>query len=360
MNVYLYLFALFLLLCALDFFEKNALKIYGLCISYFILLFFVGFRDETGTDWTHYWDHYNKILMSIENDYKFDWGYEYGSILIAHLGVNYNIFLFLYTSIYLYLFYYSFSKLIRPNLAVLIFYSVYLIAYMGTSRQFMAMALIFYSLSVLSDGKFKNHYIYIFIATLFHKTAAVVILSKFIVKKLADKSNFYILFSIFKYMLLAAVFTFILVEVVVEYLVAFPLLLEKAQAYIISEDNIPIFYQENDIDRLKLYGLRIFFLIMFFLLINLSKPSAILKNSFNLYLIGSIIFIVFYGAVPAAAIRLSVYFQILEIVLVSSLRFKIKFLNIFFILYIIYSGLKLQTILNGPDSIYLIPYKNYF
>lgn len=136
----------------------------------FFILSFI--RWETGTDWTSYYKIYSWISVPWES---FDNGMESGFNFVNHLGKmlfdSYTGVLFLF-SVILYLSTIRFvSKLSYFPIATMLWYYCIAFAGMFYVRQNIALALLLVSLVFVDRKKFFPFLFFVFLASLFHRTA---------------------------------------------------------------------------------------------------------------------------------------------------------------------------------------------
>jgi hypothetical protein len=157
--------------------DNNKKKSYGL--NFIVIAIFsviIGCRYEIGGDWMRYADHFNEvsqlnflgaILYGDPAYYGLNW-------IVARLGgdihaVNYICGLILLTGTL------AFSqKQPMPWLAIFVSVPYMLIAVgMGYSRQSAALGLALFGFTALGEGSIRKYFLYIFVAALFHKSAAL-------------------------------------------------------------------------------------------------------------------------------------------------------------------------------------------
>jgi hypothetical protein len=161
---------------------KNSIKSKNINITWFhftflILILFIGFRYEVGGDWFNY-------LLVIENakGYTFYDSLKTGDpayYLINWLGANWFGDIYLVNILCAVIFSWGlivFSKTQpRPWLALLSSTPYLLIAAMGYSRQGAAIGLVMLAYASMHNGRIFYYIFWIFCASLFHKTAIILI-----------------------------------------------------------------------------------------------------------------------------------------------------------------------------------------
>lgn len=144
----------------------------------FFFVILIGFREQVGGDWGNYLGHYRAVIgrpLAEVISYK-EPGHQFLNWLMAHwdLGVyGTNV-------IYGFIFMVGLIKLSRnlpyPWIAAAVAtpYLVVVVA-MGYSRQAVAIGFFMLAISYLEKGKFKTYIFLVLMATLFHKTAVLLI-----------------------------------------------------------------------------------------------------------------------------------------------------------------------------------------
>ncbi len=116
-------------------------RLANLSVPFLLLLLLTGTRVSTGNDWLPYHDYFANLSEIGDKSEDFEIGYRLFAYLAKLSGLNYETFIFLSSSIYLSLFFLVFRKQRGANTLVLLFFCTYLLGWMGTARQVMAIAL---------------------------------------------------------------------------------------------------------------------------------------------------------------------------------------------------------------------------
>ncbi len=146
-------------------------------ITFLYFVFFIGFRHQVGGDWFSYISHFEGIgyydtltEVLIESDpgyYGLNW-------IVYTLGLE----IYTVNFICAFLFMYGFSYFIKNEnnkwllLVVALPYTIYVVA-MGYTRQAVALGFIFVAIVHLREKRLFKFILYVLFATLFHKTAIV-------------------------------------------------------------------------------------------------------------------------------------------------------------------------------------------
>lgn len=144
----------------------------------FLLIIFIGFRHEVGGDWGSYlrqffmvgYDSFNHVIFSSDPGYSLlnwwvsKWGFGIYTVnLICAIIFTTGLITFARRQPY-------------PWLALAVsFPYLVLVLGMGYTRQGVALGFIFFALNALEYHQFKRYLVFIALATIFHKTALIMI-----------------------------------------------------------------------------------------------------------------------------------------------------------------------------------------
>lgn len=357
-----YVVALFVLFFCFvfDLSSKKYIQRIGLFFSYFVLVFFIGLRDETGTDWVFYADHYAQLLKGgVGYNYEFDVGYESLAKLFATVGFSYNIFVFVFTITYAAIFYVAFSYSKNPNLAAFLFFTMHLIGLMGTSRQLMALSFVVLAGQWLLVNERLKALIFILIASLFHKSALVMLVMFWVTNpsmSLTKKKMMGVILGV----LVANFASEYLFDILLKFFSFSDLITSKLIDYLANDEKMPLFYVEDRSVVYLMFLKRLLILGSIFVLFLQDQENIKIQFSLKLYFIGFVLFFSLYELLPAVAVRMSIYFSIFEIFAYSNVNKKSKAAFLLSVLYLSLSVYTYIILLSGPDSDLLIPYKGIF
>ena len=309
-------------------FSKKALKI----ISASILISLLGLRYYVGTDYRNYIYIYNSI-----SHLKFSDLFSYTETELAHtlickityiLGFDYRI-VFLIYSLLIVFFLYKIMDTLKVNKTFFMMTYLFMIFpySFNIMRQSLSMIIIVYSFTLLFENKKIKSYIYLFLASIFHKTSLIVLpiyLCHLFIKNKKLRNLILILFYlIVVYLLLNNYFTLLDIDSMSRY-----------SNYAIS----------NTIDyRIIISGIikRLPIIFLFFAYMNDFKEKNINNYTYIALFIISMIFS-FLGAVNPTLNRLSLYFSIFDAVIIGKITLRknipvVKLLlYMYFILYFYY------------------------
>ena len=196
----MYLYLIFILLLAGSFLEifdskrqGTAQIIYYLTLSILFLLSFL--RRERGTDWSGYYDYFSNIY-DLDFSNNFENGFIFLNYCIHYLFNSYTVLLFILAAIQ----YFFISKAIRylsiyPVLSLLCYFSVTKGGIFFV-RQYIALAILMYSIRYVIEKKIYMFLFAVIIACMIHRTALLFLPVYFIFDK-DIKIKYYIIILIF-------------------------------------------------------------------------------------------------------------------------------------------------------------------
>jgi len=351
------LFILFILILFETNLKKEKLFINILTILFLIYLVIqVGFRWETGTDWNSYLNHYININLENFTDATegfYEVGYNIFVLSCKLISNSYTFFLVVHSIVFYILIFKSF-KYFTPNIFLcLILYYALNLGLIGSNRQLLALAIGFYSLRFLLKSRNISFLLLIIIASFFHISAILFLIYYF----LKNKISFFKLLALFT---TAALIGFLIMPKVFNLEFSFlpsGYTLMKLLTYLEKSETTTFVY--------PIFGLLKRTIIVTYFLINRSKFSE--KISFfnivlNGYLIGFILFLLFSYTIPLMISRGSIYFNIMEPILLSYIIILYKdlyFKYLIIILLTIFSFLLLSQSISPYKDLF-DPYKGLF
>lgn len=162
--------------------ERNKQVLYTIIFLY--LIFQVGLRWETGTDWVPYYKHFlaagsfEKIFVDVL--LGFEVGYGYFVYLIRSFTDSYTFFLIIHALVYYFLVFKA-NRILSPYpiISMFIFYTSTM-GILGSNRQLLALAICLFSLKFILEKKRVLFLLCIFLAFLFHTSALFFIVYYFL------------------------------------------------------------------------------------------------------------------------------------------------------------------------------------
>lgn len=171
-----------------------------LSITYFLLVTQIGLRWQTGTDWVPYLNHFNSIsdfasASPLKNG--FEYGYNILVLLIKFIFSDYSFFLVVHAIVYYFLIFISFKRY-NPYfyLTLLMFYALTM-GMMGSNRQLIAIAICIYAVRFIIEKRPILFFLLIVIAITFHTTAFIFAVYYFLNRDIRPRTFFIVLISSF-------------------------------------------------------------------------------------------------------------------------------------------------------------------
>lgn len=328
-------------------------------IAYILLVFQVGLRWETGTDWDSYLNHFeliNDIASTSPLENGFELGYNLSIWLVKLMFSEYTFFLLFHALVFYIILFYSLSRYTPYFFVSLLLFYTWTMGVMGSNRQLIAIVICLYSLRYVLDKNPIKFFFLVFIAFSFHVTALLFIMYYFINRDIKP----YILILI-------------LAGSIIIGKSQLPLILIPYIGDLMEGNNSAakvLFYLETNEkvaleSKLSIFGLlkRLIFLSIFYY--NLKKIRGKLPY-YNMMLNGYIIAIAFYFLFADSLLimlsRGSLYFNAMELLLLSSqiclYKRKENRVLISFVLLLLSFLLFFQSISPYPEL--FLPYKGIF
>jgi hypothetical protein len=311
LEVYLNAFVLLFALAALDVYsDRENVRRLALASGAVILVLMIGLRWETGNDWVPYLRYYE----ALEPISSFEPGYRLLVHLAQQAGLGYTGFLTLSAAIYMSAFVVVFARFRYPAALMLLFYCIYVLGFMGTQRQTLALGFTSLALLQFYDRKRASALALIVLGTLFHYTAIICLLAFAVPRsRLSFRTLSLVLLAA------AALYHFDVLGALVERglnaVIGDGYLARRLLAYSAGGEWVQTAGFGPLLELLWLVK-RIALVCGFWLLCSRERPS--LDNYLvNLYALSVALFLVTYKGVPLLALRGPLYFGFFEIVLTS-------------------------------------------
>jgi hypothetical protein len=335
--------------------QKNGL----IYIIYSIIVVQIGLRWETGSDWVPYLenfqntDEYSKVLINALIGYEI--GYGTFAFLIKKLFDSYSFFLLVHALVFYWGVFRSTKKYSPYFFIALMFFYATNLGMVGSNRQLLAIVICLYSLRFVFERKLLNFFVFIGVAFLFHATAFLFVIYYFLNRNFKTVTVIIVLIIsliIGKTCLPFLVFSKfggLFGELAASKTIAYS---EEAK-YVLADASLSIF---GLIKRL------LFIAIFTYNYSFLSKRLSYYKVLYNGYVFGMVIYFLFSSSLLILVNRGSLYFNIMESLLISC-QFLIfsKRLDkayVYFLLLIISILFLFQSIAAYPEL--FNPYKSLF
>lgn len=357
MGIYLIIFAITAALLPSDRLNlTRGARFALLSVPFALLILMAGTRFETGNDWEPYYDYYQSIATLGDKAEDFEIGYRLLAFTIKSLGVDYSGFLFISTLIYMSAFFVAFHRQRGVIALALLFYCTYLLGWMGTARQVLALGLTVCAAECLLEGRRTAFVALVAIAATFHQTALLFLLAWFLRAPLLTTRAYVLLTAIC--IVLGQTLT-----------LGLPFLIDRLTGVDGIGEKV-VFYGQVGTEELNQvsgnvlavlwYVKRLVFLGLFLVLRDKYKTPR-LAFYFNAYFVSVAFFLVLDPTVPILAARGANYFSIYELFLLAALatsRARLAALAV--PLVILLAGQRLYTGLYAYHPDLYIPYKGLF
>ena len=242
-------------------------------------------------------------------------------------------------------------------LLVLLFFCTYLLGWMGTARQVLALALTVCAGECLLDGRRVWFIALTLLAASFHATALVFLLAWFFRRPLP--STRWVIGATLACAVLGQSLAYVLPEVI-DVLAGVPGLGEKILFYSMN-GNDALGQAAGEALGVLFYVKRIAFLLVFVLLRRQLTATRRLTFYFNAYLFSVAFFLLFTPTLPIMAARGANYFALYELFLLAALPLtRGRYVALAMPLLILLAGSRLSTALWAYHPDLYMPYKGLF
>jgi hypothetical protein len=336
-------------------FQSKALLIF----LYIVIVVQIGLRWETGTDWNTYLENFkateNYSIVLINSLTGFEIGYGTFVFLVKKICDDYSVFLFFHALI----FYWGIFRVARKCspyffISLMFFYATNL-GVVGSNRQLLAIIICLYSLNFVFERKPLYFIITVGVACLFHTTAFLFGIYYFL------NRNFKILIVVS-----VLVIAFVIGKTSLPFLVFSKfggvfgeLASGKVTAY---TENATENLADANLSVIGLFKRLVFIAIFTFNYSFLTIRLYYYKVLYNGYVFGMAIYFLFASSLVILINRGSLYFNIMESLLISC-QFLVFYKRtdraiLYFILFLISIVLMYQSVSGYPDL--FDPYKGIF
>ncbi|WDF68968.1 EpsG family protein [Sphingobacterium oryzagri] len=317
MEIYFYLFFVIFIfsLFEITLDERSPVRKGMLFITYILSILVVGMRWRTGTDWEPYLTTFSSLddslLVSIRNNPGMEIGYLIFNWFVNLFSSNYSVFLVLHAAIYYYCILWGLAKVTKfPHLSFLLLFSDTL-GVLGSNRQLLAVAIIFYAMTLAIERN-KKYFLYVLMAMWFHVTAVITSIFYLLNKKISIK--------------------IILGSVLIAAIVGYSPLPQMIFGFLggmseISSGKVEVYANSKASATLGLLGMvRRGLFLVFFLLIRESLEKHFGNYNFflNIFVCSLLIYLIFGSSLTILVNRGSLYFNIVQGVLLTAPLYMFK------------------------------------
>lgn len=334
--------------------QHRAMAFFVFCL----LVFQVGLRWQTGTDWDSYLLHFEEIntVADVFNSITgFEQGYSFFVLAVKSIWNSYTGFLMAHALVYYILVFSAFKKL-TPYffISITLFYATNM-GVLGANRQLVALGVCLFALRYVLDRSYIKFFLCIGFAFFFHSTAIMFAIYYFLHR---DIQRFWI-------------FAILIVSFIIGK-TGLPFFL-----FSFLGDNIGgmgsakvLYYTERYQEDSELYRLGVMGLVKRLVFIGLfiynyeylTTKLSYYKLIFNGYFVGLIIYFLFSSSILVLVNRGGLYFATMEVLLLASqfllLKDKNHKVGMLIIIFLASIFLFYQSLANYADL--FIPYKGIF
>ncbi len=307
----------YLLIVAIIFFgiflEKKHKKTYAI-IVFIMLTLIAGLRKYTiGNDTGNYVSFFNKVILYGSNIFKtsrFEVAYVLFNFIISKISSNYTVLLFFAASITnacICQFVYKYSK--NMTFSFLLFIVCrFFFSEMNIIREFLAIAIVLYSIKYIENRKIVKYILMIIIASMFHVSALVAVVLYFLYGlDLSKKNRFYLILATG----LCYVFLYDILTYVTSSLGTYTLYVQE-------------YYNSNELANILLFLISVL-VFVFVSFIKNKKEVETDKNDILLYNISFVNVLLNFLAIRISILsRVSTYFDVFSIVLIANYIAKLE------------------------------------
>lgn len=154
--------------------------------SLLIFAFFSGIRWNVGVDHLSYLSYYNELLNKRQFlSREMEPGFLFISKIFASLNIHFTFYFAFWAFLQLFFIYYAFKdeRYLIPYLGIIIIFGGQYLDWMNGMRQALAATIFVFSTQYIYNRSFPKYLIAIFLASLFHKSAIILLIFYFIPNK---------------------------------------------------------------------------------------------------------------------------------------------------------------------------------
>ena len=357
MAFYVTIFIVLLLFSFVEVFTKRNLFVKILYWSACLFLFMLSFlRWETGTDWVNYYNYFQRVLYRPYEYDEFEVGFRVLNYVVRSFTNEYTV-LLIFLGLILFFFQSKAIKELSPfpllSLTCLFASQAANILFV---RQWVAVAILFYSIVYIKKSKFLPFLLFVLLATTIHRSAGIFIFAYWIFKAKISVKWMIILISF------SILFSFIVQELLNSLLGSFggAVIQAKLNMYLNETYNAEVNEQHNFfLTLIRGVGNKLFILIFCICLFRKRMEDEEIRGVLNIYWVGVLLYFI---TIPIsfALVRFSFAFDIVYIILVAHIIKVFKKPSnkgVVFSILLIYIILRLFQFLNSTYSEEFIPYK---
>lgn len=190
---------LIVLLLLFSFFEEKFSSVQKILVFIFCLIFWwflESFRWESGTDFYNYYNNFNGLAAKDIKTDRFEIGYNLLMVFCRdYLKFTFYIFNSVYYAIIFLLYFFSIRKVVTNPLQFLFVFYCFSIGLMGSTRELMALAIMFFAGVFFLEKQKFIFILLILLAASFHRTIIVCLLFVFFTRNINYKYWLYLIIT---------------------------------------------------------------------------------------------------------------------------------------------------------------------
>ncbi|MFK8302433.1 EpsG family protein [Capnocytophaga stomatis] len=329
--------------------------LYFLSCTFLFLLSFL--RWETGTDWKNYQIYFETILnRSFEND-SFEVGFRIMNYLVRFFSDNYT-FLLLFSGAILFIFQTKaiLNLSLYPMTSLTFLYGIQLGNILFV-RQWIAIAILFYSIKFIRNNRFLGFLSLVLIATTIHRSAILFVFAWWLFRSNISFKRMLIILS------LSLVFSYLTHHLLSSFLGSLggAVIQHKLDTYLSDSYNEGL-NKEINFTFILIKGVANKLLVLLgamYIYWKFKDKDRFFRGLINIYWFGCLIYFIMIS-ISLALVRFSYAFDIMQIILITYIFFhfkRIKNRGIVFVIFLGYVSLRLLTFLNSAYQEEIVPYK---
>lgn len=337
---YLFLYIIFLLAAVTQISKNKQLGLSLLIVGVFLSILVSGFRDMIGGYDVYIYGSYYEYIKEMGNNPSYEYGYYLFNEFLYAINSNRHFLFFVVASI-IGITQFSLVKKLSPRLYAVVFFIIFCKLYFYSFvyiRQILAVVIIWYSISKLTEGEKIKFFLLVILASFFHKSA-LVFLPLIFVNELVSKQAMFLLY-----------FSSIILG-----------LIGSAKVFSIIGGDLNGVINSIDSGVNYLYGIESILLFFWLLYIRKRYQSGEMREKviFNISLFYACFILLTLR--DSNAVRMSWYFLLAPALLISyDLDSRFKGYQILFFTTILYFSLLFFRIMFFWDGGDFIPYKSIF
>jgi hypothetical protein len=154
-------------------------------LAFFVFTFFSGVRWKVGVDYISYYNNYLKIAKGFNPLFIKEVGFDFITQNFARFGLHFSFYFAFFSFFQIYFIYrtFNYERYLYPFLGVLIIFGTDYLTWMNGMRQSLAATMFVFSIQYITKRDLLKYFFVIFLASLFHKSAILLLVFFYIPQK---------------------------------------------------------------------------------------------------------------------------------------------------------------------------------